>query len=178
VEGWRILRVFAGGQSVDRYRKDLLAPSVCPRLCNRRLGGIGRHHGALKPLPLALAGILAVVLAGSPASAAVSGLRTTPCRWTPWRYRPPPWRLKPSPWCWPAARPRAPLSAAFERPFGDPTPWRYRPPPWRVEALAVLAGILAVGAGRRLARERRCQRPSNHAFAIDALAVSAATMAR
>jgi hypothetical protein len=28
------------------------------------------------------------------ASAAVSGLRTTPCRSTPWRYRPPPWRVE------------------------------------------------------------------------------------
>jgi hypothetical protein len=32
------------------------------------------------------------------------------------------------------------------------------------------------GGGRRLARERRCQRPSNDALAIDALAVSAATL--
>jgi hypothetical protein len=63
---------------------------------------IGEDRSALKPSPCWPASS-PWCLAGSPVSAAVSGFRTTPCRLTPWRYRP----LKPLPWCWPQARPRA-----------------------------------------------------------------------
>ena len=63
-----------------------------------------------------------------------------------------------SPWCWPAARPRA------RRVRG----------PWPGQSVASTArcrqrpSASPVVGGRRLARERRCQRPSNGALAISA----------
>jgi hypothetical protein len=119
----------------------------------------GRHRRAGRGAGKSRAPRRGAGAGGSPASAAVSGLRTTPCRSTPCRYWPPPWRVE----ALAVLAGGSPASAeSAGHGLGNPWPRPHREGTAGPGTAPAKAERLDMVRGRRLARERDGRRAASN----------------